>query len=436
MVPVIASSGACFQGAWEYYFHDKQASTSVRVAWTHTRNLLTDCAEKAWKVMAYTAKSQTRLKEAAGIARSGRKLEKPVFAFSLSWHPEQKPDKETMLEAANQSLEALGLSDHETMIAAHQDEPQPHIHIIVNRCHPTTGQAASTSHSKRKLSDFAREWERKEGKVYCMKREENYQKRQKGQFTKNVDPVITNAWANSTDARGFIAGLKEHGYELAQGRKRLVVVDAYGKTVNPIRHLIGVRAAEFHQCMREIDHGGLLSPDAVLARRLSRNQTREVGHNPSDAQTINRLITRHHEEWAKLAHHFHAVIQSEKDRLLQFYQFANMDVRINTIAAKLHSKNLFLRIARRLLGIDRRLSRELNELLASKDDAQSRLDEATTKHESERDTALRKLKESQAQETEDFMQRLSTNPSLDKTAKEHPRPGDEIKLESPSVNSP
>ena len=59
------------------------------------------------------------------------------------------------------------------MIAAHGDEPQPHIHIIVNRCHPTKGIAAKLPHSKRKLSAFARQWEQQEGKVYCVKRVEN-----------------------------------------------------------------------------------------------------------------------------------------------------------------------------------------------------------------------------------------------------------------------
>lgn len=304
MVPVIASGGSSFHGAWLYYFHDKNATTNARVAWTHTHNLLTDCAEKAWKVMAFTVKVQARLKEAAGIARSGRKLEKPVFAYSLSWHPEQKPDKNMMLKAARLSLEALGLFEHETMIAAHRDEPHSHIHIVVNRCHPITGRAASISHSKRKLSDFAREWERKEGNVYCRRREENYQKRQVRQSTRYVDPVIAESWANSNDGRSFMAELEKHGYALAQGRKRLVVVDCFGKTINPVRHLRGVNAMEFHAKMA-VMIGALPRPEEILAWRrnssgcddlqpVCRDQITTVGAKGPD----DRCLASSHRELA------------------------------------------------------------------------------------------------------------------------------------------
>src|SRR5688572_19461039 len=127
MVPRLAAQGCSFHGAFLYYFHDKNSRTSERVAWTETLNMITDKIDKAWKVMAYTVKHQDRLKEVSNQKLSGAKLKNPVLAFSLSWHPEQKPDHETMMEAARTSLEKLGLSDHETMIACHTDEPQPHI---------------------------------------------------------------------------------------------------------------------------------------------------------------------------------------------------------------------------------------------------------------------------------------------------------------------
>ena len=208
MVPVIASSGSSFNGAFAYYFHDKKATTTARVAWTHTLNMMTDCAEKAKKVMAYTAKAQESLKQSMGQKLSGRKLEKPVFCYSLAWHPEENPSKEEMLRAANLSLEKLGLSEHEVAIASHRDEPQPHIHMVVNKVHPLTGMAAQLRHSKRKLSDFARNYEKQRGNVYCKAREENYQQRQKGANTRYNDPVIAEAWKGSRDAQGFQAFLK------------------------------------------------------------------------------------------------------------------------------------------------------------------------------------------------------------------------------------
>ncbi|HWE03570.1 MAG TPA: hypothetical protein VG326_14285 [Tepidisphaeraceae bacterium] len=64
MVPTVTATGSSFKGAAAYYLHDKDADTRERVAWTHTENLLTDDAQKAWKIMAWTASHQAMLKAA------------------------------------------------------------------------------------------------------------------------------------------------------------------------------------------------------------------------------------------------------------------------------------------------------------------------------------------------------------------------------------
>lgn len=78
--------------------------TDERVAFTHTLNLHTDDPEKALKVMAWTAEHQADLKRSAGGAATGRKLEKPVYTFSLSWAPEEDISKEEMIAAMKDSL--------------------------------------------------------------------------------------------------------------------------------------------------------------------------------------------------------------------------------------------------------------------------------------------------------------------------------------------
>ncbi|MBB4375254.1 hypothetical protein GGD63_008103 [Bradyrhizobium sp. cir1] len=47
-----------------------------------------------------------------------------------------------MIEAARETLKALGLEGHEALLVGHNDEPHPHIHVIVNRVNPETGIAA------------------------------------------------------------------------------------------------------------------------------------------------------------------------------------------------------------------------------------------------------------------------------------------------------
>ena len=115
MVPMITAGGTSFKGAASYYLHDKRKPgepgcfTSVRIGWIVTTNLPTDNPERGWKIMAHTALAAEELKAAIGAKTTGRKLTKPVFAYSLSWHPGQNPTKEEQLEAARDSLKVLGL---------------------------------------------------------------------------------------------------------------------------------------------------------------------------------------------------------------------------------------------------------------------------------------------------------------------------------------
>jgi len=86
MNPRLCRNGLSFRGAWLYYMHDPKATTRERIEWAETYNTITDDVDLAWKVLAYTAKSQDRLKEASGQKRTGRKDVKPVMAYSLAWY--------------------------------------------------------------------------------------------------------------------------------------------------------------------------------------------------------------------------------------------------------------------------------------------------------------------------------------------------------------
>jgi hypothetical protein len=215
MIPRIARGGRSFKGAYAYFGHDKQQATKHRVEWTHTENMLTDNPDKAWKVMAYTVYEQARLKEASGQKATGRKLQKPVFSYSLAWHPEQNPDREHMLETAKKSVAVLGFTEHEMLIVAHRDEPQRHVHVIVNRVHPITGIAADLTNSKQKLSDFAHAYELEDGKVYCKQREENVQKRKEGKETRYAD---LREQSNAVDGDEHSGVRQEQHYHAEQAR--------------------------------------------------------------------------------------------------------------------------------------------------------------------------------------------------------------------------
>lgn len=184
MVPKVAGKGRSFKGAGLYYLHDKQARTTNRVAYTHTLNLPTDDPDKAIGWMAHTAMRQAEIKRAAGGVAKGRKLRDPVYAYSLSWAPDEQPTRDQMIEAALETLTRLGLDGHEALLVSHNDEPHPHIHVIVNRVNPETGIAAPLSNDHLKLSEWAEGYEKQHGKIRCAQRVENNARR-KREFVKD-----------------------------------------------------------------------------------------------------------------------------------------------------------------------------------------------------------------------------------------------------------
>jgi hypothetical protein len=195
MVPNVAGTGTSFKGAALYYLHDKRQDgeserlSSDRVAWSETRNLATNDPELGWKIMAATALDQDRLKSEAGVKNTGRKSAAAVYAYSLSWHPDEKNGltREEMLAAAEASIAALGAGDRQAIIVAHNDEPHPHVHVILNRVSPTDGRMLGTSNDRLKLSEWALSYRQARGEAdkYCPDRAANIEARKKGEYVRD-----------------------------------------------------------------------------------------------------------------------------------------------------------------------------------------------------------------------------------------------------------
>ena len=186
MVVKMSSPGRSFGGVADYCLHDPRMpgeahppESAERVEWTETRNLATSEGERAGRIMAATAEASPDLKRLAGVAATGRKLEKPVCHYSLNWAKDEKPDRQEMSRAAERSLKALGLERHQALVVSHRDG-QPHVHVIANRVDPESGKAAGLSRSKLKLSKWAEGYEREQGKIRCPQRERNNARRGQG----------------------------------------------------------------------------------------------------------------------------------------------------------------------------------------------------------------------------------------------------------------
>lgn len=250
MIPRQAKLGRSFLGAGQYYLHDIDADTSDRVTFTHTENIPTTDPQKALKWMAWTAIHAEELKERNGWDGRGERCQKPVLAFSLSWHPEQEPElhKWKMIEAGRGALVALGLEEHEALFVGHSDAA-PHVHVIVNTINPETGYVNNLPYSYIALSKWAEDYEREHGKIYCDQRVENNQRRAQGEFVQYQEPEldlkaqITKIYHKSPTGAAFQEGLKAAGLRLAQG-KRIVVIDSDGKIHSLSRQIEGAKAKD------------------------------------------------------------------------------------------------------------------------------------------------------------------------------------------------
>lgn len=173
MVPRIHAGGKSFSGVVAYLTHDagtpdeRRPKTAERVGLVELENLPECRPATAARIMAGTAREADTLKRLADVSTRGRKLDKPVYHFSLSWSPQERPDQAEMLTAARGSLEALGMGNRQALVVEHTDRAHRHVHVVVNRVSPEDGRAASCSNDARTLSRWAQTWEREQGRIRC-----------------------------------------------------------------------------------------------------------------------------------------------------------------------------------------------------------------------------------------------------------------------------
>jgi hypothetical protein len=157
--------GTSFKGALIYVLHDKGAQTSERVGFVELHNLATDDPHRSWREMKALCDAADELKKRSGAKATGRKLTRPVYAFTLNWHEADKPDAAHMRETAFDALRTLGMENRQAIIVEHTDRPHKHVHVIVNLVDPETGQAAPLSNDAHKLDRWADNYEVTQGVI-------------------------------------------------------------------------------------------------------------------------------------------------------------------------------------------------------------------------------------------------------------------------------
>jgi hypothetical protein len=128
------------------------------------------------QLMRTTASQADDLKRRAGVKATGRRSDNAVYAFSLSWHPDEAVGltRGEMLRAADEALAPLNVRHLQCVIVCHRDQPHPHVHCILNRVNPEDVRMAGLSKDREILSRWAHGYERERGPLLTPKRAEKY----------------------------------------------------------------------------------------------------------------------------------------------------------------------------------------------------------------------------------------------------------------------
>jgi len=271
MNPRLHPKGHSFMGVAAYVLHDKdRATTSDRVGFTETRNLATDDPHVAARVMAADAMDRERRKDEAGVKRTGQKSTKSVLHLSISWHPDQNPSREEKTQAADGALKALGAQKHQAIIVEHLDEPQAHLHLIVNRADPKTGKMLSSSKEKIRLSEWAEALERNSPDgIQCPQRVTNNEARRRGEFTRASGWVSREEHEARNAAANDNRDPEKEKKRLADKKRRADLSqdgrDMASRHAQGFSELLGAHKAREKEIRKSARRGRTMQIDAVRA---------------------------------------------------------------------------------------------------------------------------------------------------------------------------
>lgn len=215
---------------------------------------------------------------------AGTRCKEPLY--SLSVNPSAPLSREQYYAAIDRIEQRLGLSGQARAVVFHVKHGREHAHVVWCRIDTTKMRAVQLSHDRQKLRSLARELamefglELPEGLAEdkradrARKNEQTLAEKAQAEAT-GITPEqrraeITQAYRRSDSAEAFRAALKEKGYVLAAGDKRVyVVVDRFGKVHSLARQIDGVRTREVRQKLAAIEAQveGVDAAKAAIAQR-------------------------------------------------------------------------------------------------------------------------------------------------------------------------
>lgn len=123
-----------------------------RVTIVETQNTFHESVEKATREMETTAALRERTK-------------KEAYHLIVAYHREEEISDEEMVSDARETLRRRGLGEHQAVHAVHRDRQHPHVHVVVNRVHPSGERTWNPDHDYYRNMEVLREIERERGRI-------------------------------------------------------------------------------------------------------------------------------------------------------------------------------------------------------------------------------------------------------------------------------
>ncbi|WP_298736103.1 relaxase/mobilization nuclease domain-containing protein [uncultured Chitinophaga sp.] len=93
------------------------------------------------------------------VAQLSKRVEKPVFHFSLRLAPGESLSKDKLMEMGRECANHFNVADNQYICILHKDTNEQHIHIVANRV-GYNGKAAKTSKSFKRMAALCRRLEK------------------------------------------------------------------------------------------------------------------------------------------------------------------------------------------------------------------------------------------------------------------------------------
>lgn len=120
------AAGASFKGGVTY------ASAPEKAAWVHLRGVTS---------------VETAAIETEAVADLSARCRDPVYHLIIAYAKHERPTREQVVSDAERLLKAVGMDDHQYVLAAHKDTDDFHAHVIANRVGPD-GRANELWHER------------------------------------------------------------------------------------------------------------------------------------------------------------------------------------------------------------------------------------------------------------------------------------------------